>query len=58
MEIIYFTLAGALLYLISDAILEQIELKRGKRFTHRSFIFFMIISILAISVFTLLEKIL
>jgi len=55
-EMIYFTLAGVILYFVSDAILNQIEIMRGKRFNQRNLIFFAIILTLAILVFTLLEQ--
>jgi predicted PurR-regulated permease PerM len=56
MEIIYFTLVAILLYLASDWILNQIEARRGKRFENRSLIFFVIILILSILVFSLLQQ--
>jgi predicted PurR-regulated permease PerM len=56
MEIIYFTLVAVLLYLASDWLLNRIESWRGKRFEHRSLIFFVIILLLAVLVFNLLQR--
>lgn len=55
MEFVYFTTAGIVLYFGADWILNQIEKARGERFAHRSLIFFVIISILAISSFSMIE---
>jgi len=54
-EMIYFTLAGVMLYFVSDSILEQIEIRRGGRFAHRDIIFFAIIFILAALLFALIR---
>ncbi len=40
MEAVYFTLAAIVLYLVSDRILDRIEVARGSRFEHRSLVFF------------------
>ena len=53
---IFYTVAAILLYLLSDWILNQIEIKRGKRLEHRSLIFFAIILVLALSSFSLIER--
>jgi hypothetical protein len=53
---IFYTVAAILLYLLSDWILNQIEIKRGKRFENRSLIFFAIILVLALSSFSLIER--
>jgi len=54
-EMIYFTLAGVMLYFVSDSILEQIEIRRGGRFAHRDIIFFAIIFTLAALLFALIR---
>ncbi len=56
MEIIYFTLAGIVLYWLSDWILTRIELARGERLQHRSLYFFFIILTLALVSFNLLSR--
>ena len=57
MEIIYFTVTAILLYLLSDWILQQLELRAGHRFAQRSLIFFVILTVLALSSFTLLQRV-
>ncbi|MBF0180540.1 MAG: hypothetical protein HQM03_11010 [Magnetococcales bacterium] len=52
MEIITFTIVGAVLYLASDWVLNRLEDARGARFAHRSLIFFAIILALTMPVFS------
>jgi hypothetical protein len=54
MSIVYFTLVAALLYLFSDWVLQRAEIAAGRRFEHRSLLFFAILLPLAILSFTLL----
>jgi len=56
MEMIYFTLVAVVLYIVSDKILNQIELKRGERLANRSVVFFLIITILAFITFTVIQQ--
>lgn len=54
MEVIYYTLVAAGLYFISDWLLDRIEILRGERFQNRvfrSFVFFLIILVLAFFTF-------
>jgi len=55
LEVIYYTLIAAGLYLVSNWILDRIEVSRGARFEYRSFIFFFIILTLAIIAFGLIN---
>jgi hypothetical protein len=55
MEFVYYTIAGIVLYLGSDWILNRIEISRGKRFEHRTGIFFIIILVLAVITFRIIE---
>jgi hypothetical protein len=55
MSIVYFTLAAAILYLLSDWILERVEVTAGRRFQYRSLVFFCILSTLAITSFSLVS---
>ena len=55
MSIVYFTLAAILLYLLSDWLLDRIEIVAGKRFQNRSLIFFAILLTLALSSFSLIQ---
>lgn len=56
MEIILYTAAGIVLYFLSDFILVQAELWRGKPFKQRNIIFFIIISILAVTSFQIVQR--
>jgi hypothetical protein len=57
MSIVYFTLVAALLYLFSDWVLQRVEVAVGRRFEHRSLIFFAILLTLALTSFSLLGNI-
>lgn len=56
MSIVYFTLAAILLYLLSDWLLDRIEIAAGKRFQNRSLIFFAILLTLALTSFSLIQS--
>lgn len=55
MEVIYYTLVAAGLYLASDWLLDRIEISRGERFKYRSIVFFLIILVLAFISFSLIK---
>ncbi len=55
MEIIYFTLAAAILYVAADWILKRMETAAGKRFEKRSLIFFVILMTMAVISFALIR---
>ncbi len=55
MELVYFTVAGIVLYLLSDWILDRIERARGARFPQRSLIFFIIILVLTMTTFQVIR---
>lgn len=55
---IYFTLAGIVLYLAADWVLERIEVRRGERLEHRTLVFFGILLGLALATFPLLQSLL
>jgi len=55
MEMIYYTVTAVLLYLVSDWILNRIEIYRGQRLPYRSLIFFVIILILSVTSFSLIS---
>lgn len=57
MEMVYYTITAILLYVISDYILNTIEVKMEKRLPNRSLVFFAIISILAVSSFSVIKVI-
>ena len=56
MEIIYFTVTAIALYVISDWALGRMEAFAGRRFEHRSLIFFAIILGLALVSFALIRN--
>lgn len=58
MEILYFTLVAAVLYLAADWIVRGIEMMRGGVLPYRSIVFFGILLTLALSTFALLRRIL
>ena len=55
MEVIYYTIVAAGLYLMSDRLLDYIETSRGGRFKYRSVVFFVIILVLAFITFGLIN---
>ena len=55
MQFVYYTIAGIVLYLLSDWILSKVEEMRGEAFEQRSLIFFAIIAVLALSSFKAIE---
>jgi hypothetical protein len=56
MEMILFTVVGIALYLVSDRILNSLELRAGRRFEYRSLIFFAILLALAVLTFAALRR--
>ena len=55
MQALYYTLVAIALYFVSDWILQQVEIRRGERFEHRTLIFFAIITALALVSFALIR---
>jgi len=55
MEMVYFTVAAVVLYVVSDWILNQIEIKHGARLDNRSLIFFVIIGTLSVISFYIIQ---
>ena len=56
MSIVYFTLTAVILYLFSDWVLERVEVTVGRRFQHRSLVFFSILLTLAMTTFALITR--
>jgi predicted PurR-regulated permease PerM len=56
MEMLYYTIAAIFLYVVSDWILNQIEIRRGARFENRSVVFFVIILVLSVALFNLIQQ--
>lgn len=57
MQFVYYTIAGLILYVLSDWILSKVEEMRGAAFEQRSLIFFVIILVLALTSFKAIELI-
>lgn len=55
MSAVWFTIVAVILYLVSDWILERIEVSLGKRLEHRSLIFFVILLTLAVVTFAVIQ---
>jgi hypothetical protein len=56
MEAVYFTLTAIVCYLLSDWILRRMEAMAGRRFEHRTLVFFAIILGLALVSFALVRN--
>ncbi len=52
---LYYAVAAISLYLVSDWILNRIEIRRGERFDNRTLVFFVIILVLSVSLFNLIQ---
>ena len=55
MEILYFTLAAIILYVVADWILNRFEKAAGKRYKYRSLIFFVILLLMALTSFSVVR---
>ena len=55
MAIIWFTVVAVGLYLLSDWLLQRVEVAVGKRLEHRSLIFFAILLSLALVTFSFIQ---
>ena len=55
MEMIYYTLAGLILYVAADWILNRIEIAAGRRLEYRSLVFFVILLAMAMTSFALIR---
>ena len=55
MQIVYFTLVAAILYLFSNWLVDRIEIAAGRRFQYRSLLFFAILMVLALVSFNLIR---
>jgi hypothetical protein len=56
MEVILFTAVAAVLYLVSDRLLLLLESRAGRRFEHRSLLFFAMLLALAVVTFGTIQK--
>ncbi|MCP4936151.1 MAG: hypothetical protein GY927_18605 [bacterium] len=56
MEIVFFTIIAVVLYVAAGWILDRIEIYLGKRLEQRSVVYFVILLVLAVSVFAAIER--
>lgn len=56
MEAVYFTAAAVILYLVSNWILERIEVGIGRRLDNRTLIFFILLLSLALASFAVIRR--
>ena len=56
MQIVLFTVLAVVLYLVADRLLDLVERRAGRRFEYRSVIFFAILLVLAVVVFSLVQR--
>jgi amino acid permease len=56
MSAIWFTIVGIALYFVSDWLLQRVEASAGRRFEHRSLIFFVILLSLALITFSFIQQ--
>ena len=56
METILFTAIAAVLYLVADRLLLLLETRAGRRFEHRSLVFFAILLTLAVVTFGAIRR--
>jgi hypothetical protein len=55
-QTIYFTLTAIVLYVVASNALEALERRAGRRFEHRSLIFFGILLVLAVVTFAAIRR--
>ncbi len=55
-QILWFTLVGAILYLVADRLLDAAEQRAGRRFEYRSLIFFALLLGMATVTFALIRR--
>lgn len=53
-----YTVVAIVLYLVSDRLLELVEVRRGRRFEQRTLVFFLILATLALASFALIRRLL
>ena len=58
LETISYTIAAVVLYMVSDMLLQRLELSAGRRFQHRNIVFFFILALLSVTSFSIFQYIL
>lgn len=56
MQAVYFTLAAIVLYVAADRLLDGFERRAGRRFEHRSLLFFGILLLLSLVSFAVIRR--
>lgn len=56
MDIVYFTITAAVLYIAADRLLDAMERRAGRRFAQRSLIFFALLLGMAVVSFTVIRQ--
>jgi hypothetical protein len=56
MEMLLFTVVAVVLYIVADRALDALERRSGRRFEHRTLIFFAILLGLAMTAFALIRS--
>jgi MFS family permease len=56
MTTVYFTLAAIFLYLLADRLLDLLERRAGRRFEHRSLIFFALLLGSSLATFAVIRQ--
>ncbi len=56
MQILLFTVFAVVLYVVADRMLDAMERRAGRRFEYRSVYFFVILLVLAIVVFSAVQR--
>ena len=56
MNAVWFTVVGIALYFVSDWVLERVEVTAGRRFEHRTLVFFVILLSLALITFAIIQQ--
>ncbi|MEX1993658.1 MAG: hypothetical protein WD929_03260 [Steroidobacteraceae bacterium] len=57
MSAVYYTMAGILLYFAADWILRGLEARAGRVFEHRTLVFFLLLSTMALVSFAVIRAI-
>ncbi len=57
MELVYFTIVGAGLYILADRLLDAMERRAGRRFGQRSLIFFALLLGMALVTFAVIRQV-
>ncbi|MCO5106973.1 MAG: hypothetical protein M9907_07800 [Burkholderiaceae bacterium] len=56
MDLVYFVITAAVLYLVADRLLDALERRAGRRFEQRSLVFFALLLGMALVTFALIRQ--